>query len=678
MNIQLAITGVTAANSREKLIKAAYALSGQMGLGAVIKYPALAKSHKYLSKEWRNGAWFYTYPDTGGSGGGGSAAEPPLISGVTPITVNSRNYGELAKREFEKLQKKIKEGLFCSALDGRRVAGIKTRKHLKSTKGQRRGTGEVIKRVSLMPYIIPIIEKGIAEKRENEKGVSYRIYGRNERGKEVSVVLVEEEKTKLLYFSVFDNEKNVSKSIAQMGGLFPSGRFFGFPSRHSRADGLNSLDHDFILPQIWAKSIAAYPDLEVFIQNITPQNRKAKFVKAVRAVSRALKTPVEITAKHGGEPYLYPIQRELSDYWTGYYSRLLQEVYKAACNALDLPETQVETLRKALGGSGILKYRGKVIYSPETGRPLKNRDFDALIEAIQKFLNRNTKDLSKQILLDSAAIEKLLRRMAKYQSSADMARLKLDGMKYRGKTFDWIRADIRNLNQALGGTMTGAEMARYQAAKDYVGELVTRTNLKIRNEIKDTVLSGIVNRRSKGQVSQDLFNRLGGLNRDWKRIADTEMVNTANLAGIHEEVNNTPKGEKVYLQRYELAGCCDKCAKVNGKIVLWSDTPLDDEKIKDENADAAIWEGKEPNSKAGTLVPGTLHPNCRGGWTRWGGKQADAMMARVQGKIDAWDKAVKQARREWAEKGIENPNDQTKGYVDRINELYEGNQKGGA
>jgi hypothetical protein len=248
-------------------------------------------------------------------------------------------------------------------------------------------------------------------------------------------------------------------------------------------------------------------------------------------------------------------------------------------------------------------------------------------------------------------------------------------MKYRGKTFDWIRSDIKNLVNVLGQPLTGSEMARYQAAQDYVGELVTRSNLKIRNEIKDTVLSGILNKRSKGQVSQDLFNRLGGLNRDWKRIADTEMVNTSNLAGIWEEVNNAPKGEKVYFRRYELPGCCDKCAKVNGKIVLWSDTPLDDEKIKDPYAKTAIWEGK-PQEKG--LVTGTLHPNCRGGWERWGGKQVDAMYAAVQGKIDAWDKAVKRAKREWAEKGIENPNDQTPGYVDRINELYEGNRKGGA
>jgi hypothetical protein len=43
---------------------------------------------------------------------------------------------------------------------------------------------------------------------------------------------------------------------------------------------------------------------------------------------------------------------------------------------------------------------------------------------------------------------------------------------------------------------------------------------------------------------------------------------------------------------------------------------------------------------------------------------------KMQGKADAWSKAVEKARDEYREKGVENPNDQTKGYKDRINELY--------
>jgi dCTP deaminase len=64
--------------------------------------------------------------------------------------------------------------------------------------------------------------------------------------------------------------------------------------------------------------------------------------------------------------------------------------------------------------------------------------------------------------------------------------------------------------------------------------------------------------------------------------------------------------------------------------------------------------------------------NCRGGWTPWGGETVDAMIAHIDNKAEMWDRAVNTARREFGERGIENPTDQTKGYTDRINEIYQG------
>jgi hypothetical protein len=413
-------------------------------------------------------------------------------------------------------------------------------------------------------------------------------------------------------------------------------------------------------------------------------------LKAIRAISKKLNVPVSVESKgrvHGQEPYLYDIQQELADCWIAFYSHILKNIYETVIATLGLPRVEVETMRKAIGGDDPLRYigfglvgkllhklgfyKGKVIYNPETGTPVKQKEFNELIEALENFLGRNTKDAAKRLVLDTITIGKLLKRIARYSASAEMEKMKLDGLKYRGKTFDWIRNDFKNLAHVMGEPFTRSEMARYQVATDYAAQLVTRTNDNIRNEIKDTVLKGIREHRTKGQVSQDLFNRLGSMNRDWRRIADTEIVNTANLAGILEDVHNAPEGEKVYFKRYELPGCCDKCEKINGKVVLWSNAPLADDHIKDEHADIAIWEGKPQDKKMTTVVPGTMHPNCKGGWVRWGGKSADAMGAKIRSKIEAWDKAVKKARDEYRDKGIDNPNDQTKGYTTRINELYQ-------
>ncbi|GHU65030.1 hypothetical protein FACS189447_03240 [Spirochaetia bacterium] len=414
--------------------------------------------------------------------------------------------------------------------------------------------------------------------------------------------------------------------------------------------------------------------VSVEIAGITFANRRMKFRKAVSRLAKSLNIDYEIIKsishkQHTQEPYFYKVQEELSDRWNKYFYSIIQSIYKATIEALGLPPVEVETIKKALNDS-VLKYRGKIVYSPETGEPMNKKDLDDLVNAIEKFLNRKTAGTGEKMVLDSISLGKLLRRMGKFHTTKEMEDLTLDTLKYRGKTFDWISDSVKNLRNALGEELSRSEQAKYQVAQDWVANKVTQISRQARDEIKDTILNGIREHRGKSQVSQDLFNRLGGLNRDWRRIANTELVNTANLAGIMEEVHQAPEGEKVYFKRYELPGCCDKCEQINGMVVLWSNTPLASDKIKDKNAKIAIWEGKPQDKGMNSVVTGTMHPNCRGGWTPWGGGAVDAMVVHIQNNGELWDRSVEKAREEFKAQGIDNPNDQTKGYKDRINELY--------
>jgi hypothetical protein len=361
------------------------------------------------------------------------------------------------------------------------------------------------------------------------------------------------------------------------------------------------------------------------IRNITLKNRQFKFRKAMGELAETLNiSPPLIKAlphkAHKQEPYFYNVQQQLSDRWVKYFDSIIHNVYKTIIDSLGLPMVEVETMKKALDDGilrykgGILKfipfYRGKILYSPETGQPIQKKEFEALIKAIENFLNRKTGKAGDQIVLDSVAIGKLLRRMSKYQTSRELEALTLEKLKYQGKTYDWIRESVKNIRNALGEELFRREQAMYQAARDWAAAKVTHLNNVIKDEIKDTILYGIREHRGKAQIAQDLFNKMGGLNRDWKRIADTEIVNTSNLAGILEEVNQRPVGEKVYFKRYELPGCCDKCAKIDGMVVLWSDIPLENDHIKDPYAKIAIWEGKPQDKKMNSVVTGTIHPNC--------------------------------------------------------------------
>jgi hypothetical protein len=232
--------------------------------GAALLVPGLMKARdlsRLVRKEItdKNGhrTTVYVKPEAAQEGGQGAPAPTantaPPIAGVAPITVTSQNYGEIAKREFEKLRKKIISGLYCPALENRQVVGTKA-KHLKETKGKRRTESEILQRVSLMPYIIPIIEHGThTESRNSPKGPSYKITGRVQEKdgyKNISVILIEDPKSRLLYFSVFQDTSDVSKSLTQMGGSFPSGCSIGFPSHLGREQGLNSPNRNFIIPDI--------------------------------------------------------------------------------------------------------------------------------------------------------------------------------------------------------------------------------------------------------------------------------------------------------------------------------------------------------------------------------------------------------------------------------------------
>jgi len=47
------------------------------------------------------------------------------------------------------------------------------------------------------------------------------------------------------------------------------------------------------------------------------------------------------------------------------------------------------------------------------------------------------------------------------------------------------------------------------------------------------------------------------------------------------------------------------------------------------------------------------------------------VMAKIEEKAKLWDEAVVRAREEFKTNGVENPSDKTKGYTDRINEIYQ-------
>ena len=188
------------------------------------------------------------------------ASSIPLIEGIKPLAVTEKNYGAIQKQEFKKLRDKIQnKQLLCTALENRRVVGTIS-KHIKQSKGRKRLEGEIIRRISLMPFIISVIQKGVCvERRENEKhgGFYYEVSAKTiEGGREkiISVILTEKEPNGLLYLSVMEVEKVVKKSLTQRDGHFSYNSVRRFPFT-PWGQGFLLPGHNPIIPEISEMSI---------------------------------------------------------------------------------------------------------------------------------------------------------------------------------------------------------------------------------------------------------------------------------------------------------------------------------------------------------------------------------------------------------------------------------------
>lgn len=395
--------------------------------------------------------------------------------------------------------------------------------------------------------------------------------------------------------------------------------------------------------------------------------RRGKIEKAMRAASLALGVPVK---SRGGEGFVWRLQEELSDRWCAHLSEYSMAVYDFVAGALSLPKATVVS-------KGGVSWRGRFVYNPDTGLPMTRGEWDAFVKALDRLLSKKFAGAGERIALDAVALSKILNRMAKCQTFDEIQAERLDSLRFAGRSFAWISESVRNMESAFGEPFSRAERARLQVMSDSAAQRVTGVTDAMRNGIKQTLIDGARNREGKSRVSQRLFDMMAGDNRDIQRIVDTETQSAANWAAVRDEVARTPEGEKTYFRRVEIidSASCDFCRRMNGKIAVYSDIPLASARIDDPVAEFAIWDGMRGDGKE--VTDGVFHPYCRGVWERWDpragkGRWASALSARLEGKDREWSGAVSRARKEFEARGVKNPGFKTRGYVERVNEIYRG------
>lgn len=413
------------------------------------------------------------------------------------------------------------------------------------------------------------------------------------------------------------------------------------------------------------------------VMDVDDGNRRDKYLSAVNSLAKAMKVPVTLKPRSEHvERFPYRSYEDLVQKWTFMYAGLLDRIYNTACHAFGLP--RITTFSKAADTDPLI-YKGKILYTPETGRPITQRQWREFVVSIERFLNRGLRGAEERIVLDAVALGKVLNRMLKYNSWEAVEAKRLEELEYWRHKFEYM-SDPVNYRRLFG--VSDFEADRIKVAEESCAQYIRDIDSKTKSTINQAFISGIRERKSKSEVAQDLFDRFGSLNRDWQRIVETEVNENMNTAFLVSERSDAKAGEKLYFQRYEILddATCAHCRRIQGAVVLWSDEALADERISDPYATVAIWEGKTRVGRKGDdewIAAGAQHPWCRGSWARWAppaekGKPSlfDAAMAKLKGREAAWGAAVGKAKAEFTAKGIARLDDTTPGYRERINELY--------
>lgn len=386
----------------------------------------------------------------------------------------------------------------------------------------------------------------------------------------------------------------------------------------------------------------------LLVTDVTEENRKAKYTSAIEGLAKAMELPITIKPRmeEGGEGFPYRAQEELVSQWTLYLGRVLDTVYRGLCRHLELP--LVTTFSKAIDDELVpLTIRGKMMFNPETGRPITRGEWRTVIDAIEKYLNRHLKGTEKQIVLDSSALGRILSRMLKHNTYEAVRDLPLHELKYRRYTYDYVTSSAKRLRETA--KLSEIELHELQLAEDVLGTHVVEISQKTVRGIKDTFIRGVRQKRPKGRIAQDLFDTFGGINKDWQRIVEYETNDTMNNAFLREELNTRGSpGEAVYMRRLEIIDrvTCPFCRRINGMIVRVVDEPLESEEIKDPFAKVAIWPGKSNIGRRQSdwwVAAGSQHPYCRGSWEReFPGEEGS-----LEAEAERMAQRQRQGEREW-------------------------------
>jgi len=338
--------------------------------------------------------------------------------------------------------------------------------------------------------------------------------------------------------------------------------------------------------------------MDVLLKHVTEENLYGKILRLVKAVKGdTTQLAKKIRKKQGYKTSEIPVQEKMEAQYLKRYEELIDQLYRGIARALGL------SLQKA-DGDEPFKIKGKIFYSPATGKPLTKKEWNSIKDAISKFLGINTKDLAERMALEQHSLGNVLQRLEAQgvrvtdATTTQVAPSIYDAKGDYVKSFDWTEEELYDLDTNI----------------ERLGNHITGINDDIRKDIVTVINDGLSNHETKKEISRTLLDKLGDRNRDWQRIVSTESQ-YAFQTGYSRSLLKTDEREVVYVEVISQADACKYCKSlISGRVfILTDDASKIGKKPKDPYAVGYIVVGStNVGNKPAEYIPTIpMHPFCR-------------------------------------------------------------------
>lgn len=224
---------------------------------------------------------------------------------------------------------------------------------------------------------------------------------------------------------------------------------------------------------------------------------------------------------------------------------------------LRLDSEFTEELKKAIDDDPF-KLNGKIYISAKTGKPLTNKEWQLMLRSLDKYFVAIFKNTPEMLVKKAMALGKILERMD-YQNRINTP---LEDIKFKP-----IEGNEDWKNIKLYGEQNSAE---------YIVWLSTNS----RKRIATTINSAIKNGDGPQNLASKLFDEFGSMNRDWRRIAMTEISYNVTNGILLTELEQAEPGETIFMQGISGPEACPFCKNnINGKIFVLQTKPTDKKEI---------------------------------------------------------------------------------------------------